>query len=141
LQNDGCGDDARKLIPPLNLKGTAGELDSGFFEHIATPLQTADGLMVDMEAFLKQVGEARKKSAMEKEKADRERKEQDAKTKKYTEAMAKVDELDREGKHREAWMKLPKVEDHPEKADEIRKRRTELSGKFAPDLFGAEKEQ
>src|SRR5690606_28323457 len=126
---------------PLNLKGTAAELDNGFFEHVIKPLQTASDLMVDMDAFFKQVEEARKKSAMEKEKVDRERKEQDAKTKKYTEAMAKVDGLDREGKHREAWMKLPKVEDHPEKADEIRKRRTELSGKFAPDLFGAEKEQ
>ena len=41
LNNEQCGDEARKLIPPLNLRGTAEELDNGFFESISTPLQTA----------------------------------------------------------------------------------------------------
>ena len=45
LNNEQCGDEARKLIPPLNLKGTAEELDNGFFDSISTPLQTASGLM------------------------------------------------------------------------------------------------
>ena len=66
LTNEQCGDEARKMIPPLNLRGTAEELDNGFFENISTPLQTASGLMVDMESFMKQVEEAKKKSAMEK---------------------------------------------------------------------------
>ena len=70
LQNEQCGDDAKKIIPPLNLRGTAEELDNGFFENISTPLQTASGLMVDMESFMKQLEEAKKKSAMEKEKSD-----------------------------------------------------------------------
>ena len=71
LNNEQCGDEARKLIPPLNLRGTAEEFDNGFFECISTPLQTASGLMVDMESFMKQLEEAKKKSAMEKEKSDR----------------------------------------------------------------------
>ena len=61
LKNEQCGDEARKTIPPLNLRGTAEDLDNGFFENISTPLQTASGLMVDMEGFMKQLEEAKKK--------------------------------------------------------------------------------
>jgi len=136
LQNEHCGDDAKKLIPPYNLRGTAEELDNGFFDKITVPIQTASGLMVDMEAFMKQLEEAKKQSAMEKEKADKAKSEKDAKDKKYKEAMAKVDELDKAEKPKEAWMKLPGTKDFPEHAETIRKRRSELSARFAPDLFG-----
>ena len=137
LNNEQCGDDARKLIPPLNLRGSAEELDNGFFERITTPIQTASGLMVDMEGFMKQLEEVKKQSAMEKEKTDRERKEKEAKEKKYRETMQKVDELEKEGKHRDAWMKVPDPSEYPEQAEAIRKRKSSLSSKFAPDLFGA----
>ena len=131
LQNEQCGDNAKHQIPPLNLKGTAEELDNGFFENIATPMQTASGLMVDMEGFLKQLEEAKKQSAMEKEKTDKEKKEQDTKDKKFRDGMEKADALEKEGKFKEAWMKVPEVADFPEKADEIRKRKSELSDKFS----------
>ena len=91
--------------------------------------------MVDMEKYLKQVDEAKKQSAMEKEKAGKQRKEKEAKEKKFKDAMAKADELEKEGKFREAWSKVPNPDDHPEKADEIRKRKSGLSAKFAPNLF------
>lgn len=136
LNNEQCGDDARKLIPPLNLRGTTEELDNGFFERIATPMQIASGLMVDMEGFMKQMEEAKKQSAMEKEKAARERKEKEAKEKKYKEAMEKVDELEKEGKYRDAWVEVPDPTEYPEQAEAIRKRKSALSEKFAPDLFG-----
>ena len=93
LNNEQCGDEARKLIPPLNLRGTAEELDNGFFESISTPLQTASGLMVDMENFMKQLEEAKKKSAMEKGKSEKEKKEKEAKEKKYNVALQK-EEID-----------------------------------------------
>jgi len=142
LQNDRCGDNAKNIIPPLNLRGTAEELDNGFFEQITTPLKSASGLMVDMEAFMKQLEEAKKKSAMEKEKEEKQKKEQETKDKKFKDAMAKADELEKEGKHREAWMKIPDIAEFPEKTDEIRKRKAELSDKFsAPSLFGAEQTQ
>ena len=142
LQNVQCGDDAKNIIPPLNLRGTAEELDNGFFEKITAPIQTASGLMVDMEAFMKQLEEAKKNSAMEKEKADRQKKEQEAKDKKFNDGMAKADELEKEGKFRDAWVKVPEITEFPEKSDEIRKRKKELSDKFsAPSLFGAEQEQ
>jgi PRTRC genetic system protein E len=136
LNNEQCGDEARKLIPPLSLRGSAEELDNGFFERITTPVQAVSGLMVDMEGFMKQLEEAKKQSAMEKEKADRERKEKEAREKKYKEAMQKVDELEKEGKYRDAWVKVPDPTEYPEQAETIRKRKSALSGKFAPDLFG-----
>lgn len=142
LQNEQCGDNAKNIIPPLNLRGTAEELDNGFFEKITTPIQTASGLMVDMESFMKQLEETKKQSAMEKDKADRQKKEQESKEKKFKDAMAKADELEKEGKHREAWVKVPEITEFPEKADEIRRRKRELSDKFsAPSLFGAIEEE
>lgn len=141
LQNDQCGDNAKQLIPPLNLRGTAEELDEGFFESITVPLQTASGLMVNMEAYMKQLENAQKQSTMEKEKTDKEKKAKEEKDKKYTEAMAKADELDKEGKPRDAWMKVPNPNDFPEYAEAIHKRKKELSDKFAsPSLFGVEQE-
>lgn len=137
LNNEQCGDDARKLIPPLNLRGSSEELDNGFFERITAPIQTASGLMVDMEGFMKQLEEVKKQSAMEKDKADKERKEKEAREKKYKEAMQKVDELEKEGKYRDAWMKVPDPSEYPEQAETIRKRKSSLSAKFAPDLFGS----
>ena len=139
IQNEQCGDNAKQLIPPLNLRGTAEELDEGFFQQITTPLQTASGLMVNMEAFMKQLEEVKKQSAMEKEKGEKEKKEQEAKDKKFKEGMAKADELEKEGKFRDAWMKVPEMTEFPEKADEIRKRKSELSDKFSSTgLFATE---
>jgi len=142
LQNEACGDTAKHIIPPLNIRGTAEELDSGFFHTISAPMQTVSGLMVDMEAFMKQLEETKKQSAMEKEKGDRQKKEQEAKDKKFADAMAKADQLEKEGKFREAWMKVPEITEFPHKADELRRRRKELSDQFsAPSLFGAVEEQ
>ena len=55
IENDSCEDKAKNLIPPFNLKGTPEELDEGFFTHIKKPVQTASGLLSNMEHFMKQV--------------------------------------------------------------------------------------
>lgn len=141
LNNEQCGDSAKNGIPPLTFNATPQEFDEGFFEQITTPIQKVSGLMVDMEKFLKQLEEVKKQSAIEKEKTEKEKKEKEAKDKKFKDAMAKADELEKEGKFREAWMKVPDMTEFPEKADEIRKRKTSLSDKFAtPSLFGAMEE-
>lgn len=141
LNNEQCGDNAKNLISPLTFNATPQEFDEGFFEQITTPIQKVSGLMVDMEKFLKQLEEVKKQSAFEKEKAEKAKKEKEAKDKKFKDSMAKVDELEKEGKFREAWMKVPDITEFPEKADEIRKRKTSLSDKFAtPSLFGAMEE-
>jgi PRTRC genetic system protein E len=138
LNNEQCGDSAKNLIPPLTFNATPQEFDEGFFEQITTPIQKVSGLMVDMEKFQKQLDEAKAQSAIEKAKTEKEKKEKEAKDKKFKDAMAKADELEKEGKFREAWIKVPDLTEFPEKADEIRKRKTALSDKFAtPSLFGA----
>ncbi|MDE5437617.1 PRTRC system protein E [Elizabethkingia meningoseptica] len=137
LNNEQCGDNAKNLIPPLTFNATPQEFDEGFFEQIKAPIKTVSGVMVDMEKFLKQMEEVKKQSAMEKEKTEKAKKEKEAKDKKFKDGMAKADELEKEGKFREAWMKVPDITEFPEKADEIRKRKTALSAKFAtPSLFG-----
>ena len=141
LNNEQCGDNAKNGIPPLIFNATPQEFDEGFFEQITTPVQKVSGLMVDMEKFLKQMEEVKKQSATEKEKADKQKKEQETKDKKFKDGMAKADELEAAGRFREAWMKVPEITEFPEKADEIRKRKTSLSDKFAaPSLFGAMEE-
>ena len=135
LNNEQCGDEARKLIPPLNLRGTAEDLDNGFFENISVPMQTASGLMVDMESFMKQLEETKRNSTMEKEKQDKEKKEKEAKEKKYKEAFQKAEELEKEGKYKEAWSALPKISENPDFADTIRKKQDEYERYFAPSLF------
>lgn len=137
LENNQCGDNARKLIPPFNQTGTALELDKGYFPKIVTPLQKASGLMDNMEAFMKQLENVKQQSAMEKQKSSKAVKTQDSKTTKYNEALQKADELEKAGKYREAWMKVPDPMDYPEQAEFLRKRRSSLSVKFAPDLFAA----
>ena len=138
LNNEQCGDNAKNLIPPLTFNATAEEFDKGFFEQITTPVKAVSGLMVDMEKFLKQLDEVKRQSAMEKEKSEKVKKEKETRDKKYKDALAKADELEKEGKFREAWMKLPKPSEFPEFAETIRKRQTELSNKFsAPSLFDA----
>ncbi|MBB4801661.1 PRTRC system protein E [Flavobacterium aquidurense] len=141
LNNEQCGDSAKNGIPPLTFNATPQEFDEGFFEQITTPIQKVSGLMVDMEKFQKQLDEVKKQSAMEKEKKEKAKKEKEAKDKKFKESMSKADELEKEGKFREAWMKVPDLAEFPEKADEIRKRKTSLSDKFGtPSLFGAMEE-
>ena len=138
LNNEQCGDSAKNLIPPLTFNATPQEFDEGFFEQITTPIQKVSGLMVDMEKFQKQLDEAKAQSAIEKAKTEKEKKEKEVKDKKFKDAMPKADELEKEGKFREAWIKVPDITEFPEKADEIRKRKTALSDKFAtPSLFGA----
>jgi len=141
LNNEQCGDSAKNLIPPLTFNATPQEFDEGFFEQIKAPVKTVSGVMVDMEKFLKQMEEVKKQSAMEKEKTEKAKKEKEAKDKKFKDGMAKADELEKEGKFREAWMKVPNPADFPDYADVIRKRKTSLSDKFAtPSLFGATEE-
>ncbi|MFD2968800.1 PRTRC system protein E [Sphingobacterium bambusae] len=141
LRNEACGDSAKDLIPPLTLIGTAEELDEGFFAQIAKPVEQVSGLMVDMESFLAQMEIAKKNSAMEKQQEEMKRKGREAKDKKYKEEMGKVDALEKEGKFRDAWKKLPDPEGFPERAEHIRKRKADLSARFAPDLFGASASQ
>ncbi len=135
-RSEQCGDKAKNLITPLNLTGTAQEFDEGYFKKITEPVQTASGLMDNMQLFMQQLQEAQKQSVMEKQKTDKQRKEKETKEKQYKEAMQQVDELEKAGKYRDAWTKVPDPAQFPEQAEALRKRKSSLSAKFAPELFG-----
>ena len=141
IENDGCGDKAKNLIIPFNLTATAEELDEQFFRHIKKPLQKADGLLSNMENFLKQLEIAEANSAMEKQKTDKVKKENDAKKRKYDEAWLKAETLEKEGKYKEAWTALPKVSDYPENEKAIRAKQEVYERQFASNLFTVEPEQ
>lgn len=132
------GDKAARLIPTLNLNGTAEELDAVFFDAIAQPLKDTAGLMTNMEQYLKQKEKAKLQSQQEKDKAVKTEKEKSDKQKKFANAMKIVDELEAKGKFRDAWIKVPDATLFPEQAEAIRKRKNDLAKKFAPDLFGEE---
>ncbi|MFC5683657.1 prtrc system protein e [Flavobacterium sp. MAHUQ-51] len=137
--NDAIGDDARKKVPPILLKGTAQELDNGFFEAIENPLKETAELFSNMEQFLKAKEQAKINSQVEKDKALQQDRAKSEKQKKYEESMKKVEALEAEGKFREAWMKVPQPDSYPEYAEAIHKRRMELSQQFEPDLFNETK--
>jgi PRTRC genetic system protein E len=139
--NNRIGDDARKKVPPILLKGTPQELDEGFFQAIEQPVKETAQLFANMEQFLKQKEQAKISSQMEKDNATKVDRDKSDKQKKYEEAMKKVNELEADGKYREAWIKVPPAELYPEQTEFIRNRRLELSKQFAPDLFNEPKIQ
>lgn len=137
LNNESCADSAKNTIAPLTFNASPEEFDKDFFEQITTPIQKVSGLLVDMDQFLKQLEETKKQSAIEKEQTEKAKKEMDSKAKKYKDAMAKADELEKEGKFREAWMKVPDASEFPDKTEQIKKRKAELSNQFEQNsLFG-----
>lgn len=136
--NENIGDDARKKVPPILLKGTAQELDEGFFSAIEQPVKDTASLFLNMELYLKEREQAEIASQKEKDKAAKAEKEKTERQKKYEEAMKKANELEAEGKHRDAWMKVPDPNDYPEHSETLRERKSELAKKFAPDLFNVE---
>ncbi|MDR3008638.1 MAG: PRTRC system protein E [Sphingobacterium sp.] len=137
LDNQHCNDSAKKLIPPLVLNATCEELDNQFFETISKPMQQVSAVMVDMESFVKQIEQAKSQSTMSKQQAQQKDKEQESEDKKLQSMWTKVDQLEAEGKYRDAWTKIPDPSKYPEQGEKIRNRRLELSAKFEPDLFAA----
>lgn len=143
LQNDGCTDKAKQGIPPLIFRGSPQELDTAFFENLKKPVQMASKLMIDMDSYAKTLEQVRKNSAMEKDKAKKEKTPQsgnESKDTKFLNVMKQVDELDSQGKPKDAWMLLDKLTGFPEHIEAIRKRKTELTQRFAPELFGSSTE-
>lgn len=69
--DNGVKDDAAKKIKPLQLTGTAEELDNGFIETITKPLQSTAGILSNMAEFEKGLDAAQQNSKAGKEKAEK----------------------------------------------------------------------
>lgn len=65
---DNAGDKATNAIIPIIYKGTAQELDGGFFEALTKPVQETAGLYTNLEAYLKSVEHAKINSKQEQDK-------------------------------------------------------------------------
>ena len=126
---EGTNDPAVNLIQPLNLRGSASVLDAGFFAAIEKPIQTSTALLSNMDAFNKSVEYANSKSKMEQERQSKEKRDKELRKKKYDEVMSKVNELAASEKHGQAIAQMPKPEDFPEQAEEIKQKMDELRAK------------
>jgi len=129
LVNEKLEDDAKKIIPPMILKGTAKELDEGFFKAIEIPVKKTADLFANMENYLASLEEAEKNSKMEKEKEDKEKKGIEERKKKYEAKMKNVAGLEEKEKWGEAIGQMPSAEKFPEQAEEIKKKLDELKSK------------
>lgn len=133
--NDNVGDNAKNVIAPLVLKGTAEEIDNGFFEAIQEPVKLTNQLLTNMETYLSQVAEAKVKSQMEADKVKAEKTAKDERRKKFDALIKRVEELENEKKYKEAIEQLYKATDLIEHTDEIKKRISELQAKSQPTMF------
>lgn len=139
--NEKVGDNAKKLIPPMVLKGTAPELDEGFFTNIENPVRKTASLFVNMEQYLKAQETAQLQSKTEQDKKQKETKHKETGDKKYEAQMKKVAELEAAGKFREAFGQLPKVSDYPDHEEEITEKKNELMEKFEDTGLFAQQSQ
>lgn len=127
--------EATRHIAPLTLEGTPQEFDEQFFSMITTPIKRTSSLLRNLETYTKQVEKTEPKNSSEKKGALKESKPVDEKTKKYEDGLKKAEELEQQGKFREAWVKVPEPSDYPEHSDFLMARRKELSAKFLDPTF------
>ena len=133
--NDNVGDNAKNIIAPLVLKGTAIEVDKGFFEAISEPIKLTNQLLTNMEVHLKSVEKAQLESRIEADRLKVEKTAKDERKKKFDQLIKKVDELDDEKKFKEAIDQLERATDLTEHTEEIKKRLSDLKAKSQPSLF------
>jgi PRTRC genetic system protein E len=143
-------DNVTKTIPPMLLKGSAEELDNGFFEAITQPVQQTAVLYTNLNAYHKELEKAKQASKMEQGKKNKAAKpkaepkegeeeddmemsepkpDKEAQRKAYEEAIKKVTQLDSLCHYEEALDMLPTLIEFPEKANELDKKRAELERK------------
>ncbi|MGF7036892.1 hypothetical protein [Mucilaginibacter lappiensis] len=143
LFNATCGDKAVKTIIPYTLKGTAEELDNGWFDMITAPVAKSAGLQSNLEAHLKSIEAAKLASKMEQDRKNKEKTQATATTtakktdgvelpepkvskedkkKAYDDTMLQIDELIKKLKFSDALAILPVIEDYPNKENELKKK-------------------
>lgn len=126
LADDTVKDKAAQLIPPLVLKGSATELDEGFFGSIQSPIQQTNTLIANMVAYETAMTKAGKESRQQKEQESTTQKEKEVKRKKFDEQMKKVEDLEKLKKIGEAIGQLPDLQQFPEFSEEIKKKNQQL---------------
>lgn len=141
VKSDNCGDKAAKIIPPFVFNTTPDQLDALFFEQLNAPVQKTAEIISGMETYLKAQEEAKKQSALEKDKKEKAKKEKEAQDKLYKEAIKKVNEFKEKQDYYKAFGAIPDSLKFPEYKTEISELKAEISAKMQPDLFGTKPEE
>ena len=111
-KSNGLKDEAQNHIIPLTLKGVPQELDTGFLQAVARPVQKATGLITNMAQFEAQTEKAASESKAAKDAKAKETKEEKEKREKYEKLMKKAEELTAARNHREAVSVLTQAKAH-----------------------------
>ena len=99
---NGLKDEAQNHIIPLTLKGVPQELDTGFLQAVARPVQKATGLITNMAQFEAQTEKAASESKAAKDAKAKKTKEEKEKREKYEKHLKKAEELIAAGNHKDA---------------------------------------
>lgn len=126
----GVKDEAKELIAPFTLKGTADELDEAFVEQIATPLASSSGLLTSIAEFEKSV----KTASANSKKAEADKKEADKKAEKEKKEAEKAAEKEK----KEAEKKAEKERKEAEKAEEKARKEAEKAAARKPSIVDSE---
>ena len=140
-KSNGLKDEAQNHIVPLTLSGTPEELDNGFFQTIARPVQKVSGLLANMAEFEKQADKAAKDSKAVKDMKAKETKEEKEKREKYEKLMKKADEMVAAKNHKEAVAVLgqAKAYANPQQVKEIEEKiKAQTAELNKGSLFGME---
>lgn len=105
-------DEAQHQIIPLTLTGSPAELDAGFMQAIALPMQRTTGLLVNLEQFEEQAAKASKESKAAKDAQAKESKEEKEKRERCERFVKKADELIAAQKFDEALTNLQQARLH-----------------------------
>ena len=117
-KSNGLKDQAQNHIVPLTVRGLPEELDAGFLQTVARPIQKAAGLITNMAQFEAQADEAAANSKAAKEEKAKETKEEKEKREKYEKYLKKAEELIAAGKHSEAVTALGQARLHAKPQDQ-----------------------
>lgn len=101
-KSNGLKDEAQNHIVPLTVSGLPQELDAGFLQAIARPIQKTAGLISNMAQFEAQAEKAASESKAAKEQKAKETKEEKEKREKYEKHLKKAEELIAAKNHKEA---------------------------------------
>lgn len=105
-KSNGLKDEAQNHIVPLTVSGLPQELDAGFLQAIARPIQKAAGLITNMAQFEAQAEKAASESKAAKDAKAKETKEEKEKREKYEKHFKKAEELIVAKNHKDAFTAL-----------------------------------
>lgn len=116
-KSSGLKNEAQNNIVPLMLNGTPEELDAGFIQAVASPVQRVSGLITNMAQFEAQADKAASSGKGTKEQKNKESKEDKEKREKYDRHLKKAKELIEARKHKEAVDALTEARKYAKAAD------------------------